>query len=290
MRRWLSFRNIQRHVQTTFAVSVELYYEFWGPFFHLAIFEDSARDLAAAYEDTHCRYLGAIRGDGVRRILELGCGGGAFAEWLADHTPAHVLGIDISDAQLARARKRVRPNLEFRKHDIMQVGKLTGGPFEAAVCLDAATYLPDKGAAVRGVAGILVRGGRFLLVDWCRPAQTTAIQDELVLRPLCRYWGYPGMETASGYEDHFTAAGFRLVECEDLSARVQPNWELGYAAANRALSALSEKRLTELTAQILRYGAAGVRRAKEQYYAAVFAKVAADAGLLRYTYFLAERL
>ncbi len=282
-------RNVQRNVQTTFAVSVDLYYELWGPFLHLAIFEDPSLDLAAAFEATHRRYLVAIRGDAVQRILDVGCGGGAFAEWLADHTAAHVLGIDISDAQLARARKRVRPHLQFRKHSVMEVGKLAEAPFDAAVCLDAATYFPDKRAAVRRVAGVLARGARFLLIDWCRPSQTTPLQEELVLEPLCRYWGYPNMETASRYEDHFSEAGFRLLEREDLSERVQRNWELGYAAANQALAVLSPERVKELTARILRYGTAGVRRAKEQYYAAVFSKVAADAGLLRYTYFLAER-
>jgi len=107
-------------------------------------------------------------------------------------------------------------------------------------------------------------------------------------RAMLRFHTY--METASRYEDHFTEAGFRLLEREDLSERVQPNWELGYRAANHALATISPERVKELTAQILRYGAAGVRRAKEQYYAAVFSKVAADAGLLRYMYFLAERL
>jgi len=191
MRRWLHIRNVQRNVQTTFAVSVDLYYELWGPFFHLAISEDPSLDLAAAFEATHRRYLAAIRGDAVRRILDVGCGGGAFAEWLADHTSTLVLGIDISDAQLARARKRARPHLQFRKHSVMEVGKLAEAPFDAAVCLDAATYFPDKRAAVRRVAGVLARGARFLLIDWCRPSQTTPLQEELVLEPLCRYWGYP---------------------------------------------------------------------------------------------------
>ncbi len=289
MRRWLHIRNTERDVQKTFAVSVDLYYEVWGPFFHLAIFEDPSLDPAAAFEATHRRYLAAIRGDAAQRILDVGCGGGAFAEWLADHTAAHVLGIDISDAQLARARRRVRPNLQFRKRSVMKVGRLPEAPFDAAVCLDAATYFADKRAAVRRVAGVLTRGARFLLIDWCRPSQTTPLQEELVLEPLCRYWGYPSMETVGQYERHFSEAGFRLLEREDLSERVRPNWELGYVSANHALATISQERVKALVAQVLRYGASGVRRAKEQYYAAVFAKVAADVGLLRYMYFLAER-
>jgi hypothetical protein len=70
MHRWLHFRRVQRDVQAMFAVSVELYYELWGPFFHLAIFDDPSLDLAAAFEATHRRYLAAIRGDVARRILD----------------------------------------------------------------------------------------------------------------------------------------------------------------------------------------------------------------------------
>ncbi len=281
-------RSYRRKIQTVFAATADLYYEFWGPFFHLAIFDDPALDLHSAFEYTHNQHLAAIRGPDSRRILDLACGGGAFAEWLAKRTRAEVLGIDISDVQLERARKRVRPNLRFRKHDIMDLGSLNEAPFDAAVCLDAAVYLPDKRRAIEQVAGLLEPHARFLLVDWCRPEHVTALQQELVLAPLYRCWGMLGMETVERYRRHLTAVGFRLVECHDLSDRVRRNWDLGCDAAHRALAAIAPGRAAGAA---LRFGGRPLvsRWAKAQYHAVLFARAASEAGLLRYIRFVAER-
>lgn len=172
----------------------------------------------------------------------------------------------------------------------MLVDSLDEAPFDAAVCLDAACYLPDKSAALRAIATRLRPGAKFLLVDWCRAEAPTALQSELILEPFYRYWGIPEMETVSGYQRAFQAAGFQLIELEDLSPRVAPNWERGYQAAITVLAEpLAPSRLVSIAALAVTLGPRAVQFLKDQFYAAVFAKVAADAGLLRYGLFLAER-
>lgn len=282
-------------IPLVFDTTAEMYYTHWGEFFHLAVFEDGEdeTDFDSALERTHERYRDALGGAAAGRILELATGGGAFAEWLARRTPGEVLGIDLSDAQLAHARGRVNgslPNLRFLRHDIMRIAELDEPLFDAAVCLDAGCYLPDKAAALRGIATRLRSGARFLLVDWCRPEQICGLQEEMILEPFYRYWAIPEMETVSGYQRAFANAGFNLMEIEDLSAQVAPNWERGYRIAQSALAmSFTPHDLVRITAGALRHGPAAVRVLKDQFYAAVFAKAAADAGLLRYVCFLAER-
>ena len=263
---------------------------------HLAVFENGVdhADFDAAFARTHERYFKAIEGSNAGRILELACGGGAFSAWMAERTQGEVVGIDISPAQLKRAYRRLEngkhKNLHLIEHDVMKIGELNGEPFDAAVFLDAACYLPDKRAALQGIASRLRRGARLLLVDWCRPQEVTALQEELILEPFYRCWCIPEMETVGGYERAFAAAGFRLIELEDLSSRVAPNWERGYKAAVSALTnPFVSKRLLRVAASTAKYGARAVRVAKDQFNAALLAKVAADAGLLRYSYFLVER-
>ena len=274
----------------------DLYYAYWGEFFHLALFEpgDDPADLAAAYQRTHERYLEAIEGAAARRILDVACGGGALSAWLADHTNAEVVGIDLSSGQLAHARRWLadgrRPNLRFVQHDVMRLDELAGQPFDAALCLDAACYLPDRGAALRGIATRLRPGGRLLLVDWCRVEHSTALQQELILEPLCRYWAIADLATATSYSRSFAAAGLRVRRLDDLSDCVVPNWERGYQVALRALAEpirLSE--LLRLAAATVKYGAVAVQAAKDQFQVALLARAAADSGLLRYVSVLAER-
>jgi len=289
-------KNYREIIRNLFGVTADLYYTRWGEYFHLAVFAkgDDPADIAAAMERTHHRYFQAIGGADAGRILEFACGGGAFTEWMAERTRGEVIGVDISEAQLAHARKRLqerpRQNLRFVEYDLMNIGALDEAPCDAAVCLDAACYLPDKQAALREMATRLRTGARLLLVDWCRPERVTALQGELLLEPFYRSWGIPEMETAVAYRSGFQRAGFRLLEVEDVSERVAPNWERGYQQALRALGdAITVRDLAAVSVKALRYGPDSLRLAKDQFNAVLFAKAAADAGLLRYVYYLAER-
>lgn len=288
--------HYREQIPLIFGATAELYYAHWGEFLHLAVFDagEDPVDFDAALERTHARYLEALGGVSAGRILDLATGGGAFAEWLARRTSGTVVGVDLADAQLARARPRLDggdlPNLRFLRYDIMEIAQLEEPPFDAAVCLDAGCYLPDREAALRGIATRLRPGARFLLVDWCRAEHPSGLQEELILEPFHRYWGIPEMETVAGYERAFADAEFNLIEIEDLSPRVGPNWERAYQTAQCALAtSFAPLDLVRIAAGALRHGPAAVRVLKDQFYATVFAKAAADAGLLRYVFFLAER-
>jgi len=283
-----------------FDALAELYYAYWGEFFHLAVFEpgDDPADVAAAYQRTHQRYLEAIGGAGARRILDVACGGGALSAWLADQTTAEVVGVDLSNSQLAHARRWLaggrRPNLRFVQHDVMRLDDLAEPafqtPFDAAICLDAACYLPDRRAALQAIAGRLRPGGRLLLVDWCRAERPAALQRELILEPLCRYWAIADLATATGYRRWFQAAGLSIRQLDDLSDRVVPNWERGYQAALRALAEpVPLDDLLRLAAGTVRHGAVVIRAAKDQFQVALLARAAAESGLLRYVSVLDER-
>jgi SAM-dependent methyltransferase len=164
------------------------------------------------------------------------------------------------------------------------------GTFDAVVCLDAACYLPDRGAALAAMARRLRAGGRLLVVDWCRAERTTALQRELLLDPLCRTWAIEELEAASGYRRKLESAGFEAIEIQDLSDRVGPNWERGYQAA---LAAVSERprsgHVVALATSAVRHGPDVVRAAKDQFSVALLAKAAADCGALRYVLACASR-
>jgi 2-polyprenyl-3-methyl-5-hydroxy-6-metoxy-1,4-benzoquinol methylase len=288
--------HYRENMLTGFNALAELYYIYWGEFFHLAVFDSGVdpADVAAAYEQTHQRYFQAIGGAAAERILDVACGGGALSAWLADRTGGQVLGVDISDSQLAHARRWLaggrRPNLRFVQHDVMRLGELAEPPFDAAICLDAACYLPDRPAALRAIATRLRPGGLLLLVDWCRAEHVTALQSELILAPLCRYWAIAELETAAGYRRSLQATGFRVQRLDDLSSRVLPNWERGYQAALRAVSEpIRLGQLLRLAADTIKHGPIAVQAAKDQFQVALLAKAAADSQVLRYISVLAER-
>lgn len=276
------------NMERMFAAVSDLYAEYWSDFFHFALFEDGEEDWDAAFERTHRRYASALQAGPGAKVLELACGRGGFADFLAAETGAEVLGIDISRAQLRRARAHRRPNLRFLHHDIMRAD-LLGDDFDAAVLMDADIYLPDKREAVMRIARTLKSGARFLLIAWCKREGLSSLQEETVLHPFLRFWGAPGLETANGYRRHFARAGLRLVEEADLNDRSRPNWDRGYERAIDAVRELTLARASRLVWKGLPLGREGIRLIREQFPAALYIKAAFDAGFLRYTLLLAEK-
>lgn len=274
-----------------FAAVGDLYGEYWADWFHFAIYEEGIEQTwEEALARTHERYLRDLRVDRATRILEVACGRGGFSELMARRrTSADVLGVDISPAQLRWARKRRARNLHFRRHDAMALARLER-TFDAAVCLDAACYFPDKRRAAESFASVLEPGARLLLVDWCKREGATAIQEELVLHPFMHAWAIPSLETARGWEANLSRAGFRLLQVEDLNDHTKPNWEMAYSNALRALEEVSSSQLPKLIWKGMHLGTAGIRMMKEQFKAALYIKAGFDSGLLRYVLCLAERL
>ena len=285
---WFREHHVE-NMERMFAAVSDLYAEHWNGFFHFAVFEgDPEEDWAAALERTHRRYAEALRIGEAARVLELACGRGGFAEFMATRTKGDVLGIDISRAQLSRATRRRRPNLRFRRHDVMRVEEL-GERFDAVAFLDAECYLPDKRAAVAGIARAMNPGARLLILAWCKRDGLRGLQEELVLRPFMRFWGIPGLETPSAYRDHLRAAGLHLVEEEDLNGKVRRNWDLGYERAIEGVRGFTLAKAARLVWKGMPLGAEGVRLMKEQFPAALYIKAGFDAGFLRYTFLLAEK-
>jgi SAM-dependent methyltransferase len=276
------------NMERMFAAVSSLYAEYWGDFFHFAIFEDETEDLNTAFARTHRGYAEALQVQRARNVLDLACGRGAFANFLAECTKAQVLGVDISRAQLSHATQYRRPNLQFRHHDAMRVDELPGG-FDAVAFIDAEAYLPDKRAAVSKIGGVMNPGARLLLLAWCRRDGLNAVQKELVLHPFMRYWGIPSLETPAGYKMHFKRSGLCLVEEIDLNGLVRRNWEFGYRQALKAVEELSSEGAARLLWKRIKLGAEGIRVVKEQFPAALYIKAGFEAGCLRYRYFLLEK-
>ncbi len=102
------------------------------------------------------------------RALDLGCGAGADAIWLAEHGWA-VVAVDVSDTALSRARaaaesRGVADRIDFQQHDLTR--SLPGGSYDlvSAQFLHS-TLEMDRPAILRRAAALVAPGGTLLIVD-----------------------------------------------------------------------------------------------------------------------------
>jgi SAM-dependent methyltransferase len=109
--------------------------------------------------------LGLVSGE---RVLDVGCGAGATSLTLADRVrPGQVVGIDISDPLLARARDRGEgiENLRFEPADA-QTFVFSGPSYDAVFSRFGVMFFADPIAAFRNLRTALRTGGRLGFVCW----------------------------------------------------------------------------------------------------------------------------
>jgi SAM-dependent methyltransferase len=120
-------------------------------------------EWAASFESPGMSWVGALQErlpDGSR-ILDLGCGGGgpATRDLAARHD---VVGVDISERQLERARRLV-PEARFLQADATEVA-FEPESFDAVLSLFLLGHVPraKQGPLLGGIFGWLRPGGWFL--------------------------------------------------------------------------------------------------------------------------------
>jgi SAM-dependent methyltransferase len=98
-----------------------------------------------------------ILGKGSGRLIDVGCGGGAFAATLAEHG-WQVTGVDISQDQLRLARER---GVDVVRADAREL-PFGDADFDAAVSVFTHTDMDDFAGVLRELARVLRSGGVFV--------------------------------------------------------------------------------------------------------------------------------
>ncbi len=133
----------------------------WNPDTYLA---EMAAEIPG-YEELQEAVVAATAEVHPARVLELGSGTGETALRVrARHPEATWVGIDASEAMLARARERI-PDADLRLQRLED--ELPAGPFDAVVSALAVHHLdgPGKQELFSRVARLLQPGGSFVLGD-----------------------------------------------------------------------------------------------------------------------------
>jgi 27-O-demethylrifamycin SV methyltransferase len=211
-----------------------------GESFHYGLFEtDEARDPAAHLNRATVRLNEHLLGSGGlssgAQVLDLGCGIGGPARWLARQVGAEVVGVSNSAAGVAEATRLSEgvPAVRFVHADALHTG-LPDASFDVAWVMESSHLMPDKPGLFAEVRRILRPGGWLLLCDLMVPAPIP-LADVFAMRDdfncLDRVFGRARMETLQTYEQLASDAGLEVHAADDLTASTRPTFG---AWANRA--------------------------------------------------------
>jgi len=180
------------------------------------------------------------------KVLDLGCGFGAFDRWAIDQGAESVLAIDLSEKMLAEARSRTSTeHIEYIRGDLTELDAIPAN-FDLVYSALALHYAPDIQRVFVDIRKHLVLGGR-LVVTVEHPIFTAPSNPEWTDRPawpLDNYalegrritnWISEGVvkyhRTIATYVNSLIATGFSLKELvewtpseEDIERH--PDWEI----------------------------------------------------------------
>ena len=103
-------------------------------------------------------------------VLEVACGSGGPALFLARETGCRLIGIDINEQGIATAQDMARQagldaRVTFRQVDGTQRLPFADNTFDALICIDAMNHLPDRLAVLKEWNRVLRPGGLALFTD-----------------------------------------------------------------------------------------------------------------------------
>jgi SAM-dependent methyltransferase len=103
-------------------------------------------------------------------VLEVACGSGGPARWVAHATGCTIVGIDVNAHAIATAQKLIAgtpeaPRVSFRLADANAPLPFEDDSFDGLICIDSMNHFPDRLAVLKEWRRVLRPGRRALFTD-----------------------------------------------------------------------------------------------------------------------------
>ena len=189
--RWPSNTDWQKHLTSTA-------YDRWSRVWSLARYTNRAiyRTALALLDERH------------RTVLDVGCGTGLMSTMLAAQG-RRVVGVDLSAAMIARAKRHSGSSVTFLEADAESLPIATGS-FDAVVNLISLHHYPDPSRAVAEFRRVLRPGGRLVLIAFDRNSHYIALAQR-TNRWTKRIAGVSWQKTSAEVQSLLKSAGFTRI-------------------------------------------------------------------------------
>ncbi|MFJ7920930.1 class I SAM-dependent methyltransferase [Lysinibacillus fusiformis] len=152
-------------------------------------------------------------------ILDVGCGTGQTAAFLASHYAAHVTGIDINPIMIEKARHRMK-KAHLSVHIIQGSIEETSLPNEAFdfVLAESVLAFVNKQRALQEIFRLLKKGGRLIAIEFTVPMLLPTQQAD----DIQQFYGFDALLTKKDWVTLFQETGFqdiRIQKNKDISSK-----------------------------------------------------------------------
>lgn len=221
---------------------IPVYLEFLGLNWHTGLYRAGDDGVSPADQDRMTRHVAdSIALAATDTVLDVGCGVGGAARFLAREYGCRVIGLTPVPGQRDMAMKIARrAGVHARTgFDLGHAGALpyADARFDAVLFFESPCHFPDRDAFFREAFRVLAPGGRLAGEDWLAIGGIDTDRSQRWLQPVCRDWAIPALGTGETYVAGLREAGFADVSFVDM--RDEMDLPRGFATSGQQQAELA---------------------------------------------------
>lgn len=195
---------------------------------NLGLWEKGTRNLAEALANLNARVAELAEIDEHSVVLDAGCGVGGTAIYLAKKFGCKVIGISITERQIALAKANARDAgvddlVQFETQNFMSTN-FKDEYFDAVIGMESICYAEPKLGFLSEAKRILKKGGRLVLAENLQgKAELTDKEEAILYRNGFNGCKVESLDNEEDYRQNLTSLDFKAIECLDKSKEVRPS-------------------------------------------------------------------
>jgi tocopherol O-methyltransferase len=212
------------------------YRALWGDHIHHGYWEDGESTARAQVKLVE-RLAARARIPRGSHVLDVGCGVGGPAIWLARNLQCSVLGLTISPVQARMAAEKLisvglDSHVRFEVEDANCLS-FNAETFDVVWVIECSEHLADKPRFIETCSRMLRPGGVLALCAWLTADPCARPEHAQLVAAVCRGMLCPQLASMRDYTSWMRESGFTRIEAEDVTRQVKETWARCAALVSR---------------------------------------------------------
>ncbi len=161
-------------------------------------------------------------------VLDIGCGVGGSALWLADRFECHVTGMTISPVQagMATRRAKARGLAGTAVFEVKDANRWQPEPasFDVVWIMESSEHFPDKKHFFERCAVALKPGGTLAVCAWLRRDGPMPPGEQTLVATIAEAMMSASLDSLGSYSQWMRDAGLTVTAADDITRHVEPTW------------------------------------------------------------------
>jgi cyclopropane fatty-acyl-phospholipid synthase-like methyltransferase len=207
--------NVRKHFQDNLFFSKLFWMNKNNLALHMGFWEKDTKNLNDALMNENKYVAEKLSINNKDTVLDVGCGVGGTAIWIAEKFGAKVVGIDLVPENIKIAKKSAEDRgvshlVTFKVLDYLDL-VYDDAVFSKIYAIESFCYIEDKPSFFKNMSSLLGENGKMIIVDYFSDSIVKKSDSEL-LSKWCSEWAMPNLLSIKSTNDALTACKLKNIE------------------------------------------------------------------------------